>query len=365
MGILDFFDLKPLGAILRDLETPVSVIDVDILDANLKRWQARSDALGLANRPNAKTHKLAEVAKYQLALGASGISVQKLGEAEVVADARISDILVTFNIVGELKLVRLAALARRTAISVVADSEEVARGIGGAGLVAGCDIAVLVECDTGAGRNGLQSADAAVALAKFVDATPGIAYGGLMTYSAAGGRVKADAFLAGARDLATAAGLQTATVGIGGSPDMWKDEGLSSATEYRAGTYVHFDRSLIALGACSYADCVLSLLAAMVSRPAPERAIIDAGSKALTSGPLGLEGYRVVHSLGDAQVYNVNEEHGYLDLSRVDVRPSIGDLVAITPNHACPVSNLFDQVILVRGSEVLGRVGVDALGLVQ
>jgi D-serine deaminase-like pyridoxal phosphate-dependent protein len=146
---------------------------------------------------------------------------------------------------------------------------------------------------------------------------------------------------------------------------MWKDEGLSHITEYRAGTYIYFDRSLAERGTCGYDDCALTVLATVVSRPTSDRAIIDAGSKALTSDLLGLSGYGAVQELGRAPVYDVNEEHGYLDISAVAEKPKVGDLVRVTPNHVCPVSNLFDKVVFVKDGEVLGAVKVDARGTVQ
>lgn len=365
MNILDHLTFEPVGDRIDELETPVPIIDIDIVDRNLKRWQERCDALGLRNRPHIKTHKLAGLARYQVALGAGGLAVQKLGEAEVMADAGIDDLLLTFNIVGASKLKRLAALAKRTDIKVVADNSAVIKGLGEAGVIAGRDIAVLVECDTGAGRNGAQTPEAAAELAKEIEATPGIVYGGLMTYPAPGTRLKGEAFLGKARDLIAEAGLETGIISSGGSPEMWSDEGIGIATEYRAGTYIYFDRALIKAGACDWSDCALKVLATVVSVPTPERALIDAGSKALTMDLLGLEGYGVVHDLGDAPIYALNEEHGYLDISKLERKPAVGDLVRITPNHVCPVSNLYDRVVFIRGDKVLGAVKVDARGAVQ
>ena len=363
MNLLGNFKLEDVGKRIEDLETPVPLVDIAVVERNLRKWQTRCDTLGIANRPHIKTHKLVGLAKAQLDLGARGITVQKLGEAEVMADAGFDDMLLTFNVVGRHKLERLAALARRIRISVVADSREVVEGLSQAGQMAGRDIPVLVECDSGAGRNGVQSPEAAVELAKFIASTKGVTYGGLMTYP--GTRADADRFLAKALDLAAKSGLKTALVSSGGSPDMWKDEGLSHVTEYRVGTYIYFDRSLAERGVCTYDDCAVSVLATIVSRPTDKRALIDAGSKALTSDLLGLKGYGVVRNLDFATVYNVNEEHGYLDISATSSKTAVGDLVRVTPNHVCPVINLFDKVVLIRGPEVLGAVTVDARGKVQ
>ena len=152
MDILKHFQFEDVGTRLEDLETPVPVIDIDVVERNLTRWQARCDAMGFANRPHIKTHKLVPLAHAQMELGAKGITVQKLGEAEVMADGGISDMLLTFNVVGRHKLERLAALAQRTGIKVVADNTDVLEGLSHAASLAGRDIIVLVECDTGAGR---------------------------------------------------------------------------------------------------------------------------------------------------------------------------------------------------------------------
>ncbi len=365
MELIDYLKLRPVGKKLEDLETPVPIIDVDVVERNVTKWQSRCDALGLANRPHIKTHKLVGLAQYQIAKGAKGITVQKLGEAEVMADGGIRDMLLTFNVVGRTKTDRLAALARRTDISVVADNNEMLEGLAYAAGKAGRAIAVLVECDTGAGRNGVQSPAAALALAKAIDKSQGLSFGGLMTYASAGQRLQTAAFLDDARKQCQASALEVRVISSGGSPDMWKDEGLAKLTEYRAGTYIYFDRTLAARGTCDFADCALSVLTTIVSRPTDARAIIDAGTKTLTSDLNGLEGYGVAHALGDAKVYAANEEHGFLDVSQLEHKPLIGERIEITPNHVCPVSNLFDEVVFVRGQEVLGAVKVDARGMVK
>jgi D-serine deaminase-like pyridoxal phosphate-dependent protein len=146
---------------------------------------------------------------------------------------------------------------------------------------------------------------------------------------------------------------------------MYSDEGLAGITEYRAGTYVYCDRSLVARRVCEMSDCAVHVLATVVSRPTGDRAIIDAGSKSLTSDLLGLSGYGTLTSHGNAQISEVSEEHGHVDLAGTADKPGIGDLVRVLPNHVCPVSNLFDKVVLIRGSEVLGAVRVDARGAVH
>ena len=361
----EFFNFEFVGQRIEDLETPVPIIEFDVMLANLRRWQSHSDGLGIANRPHIKTHKLVSVAKLQLALGAKGICVQKLGEAEVMADAGIRDQLLTFNIVGRSKLERLVQLIKRTDIAVVADSVAVVDGLAQAARSAGRTLSVLVECETGLGRNGVTAPIAALTLAQYIEASSGLKFGGLMTYPPAFKRGDVAAFIAETKQLLTTARLQCPRVSSGGSKDMWDKTGLSDVTEYRVGTYIYNDRSLVAAGACSFADCAETVLTTVVSTPTAERAIVDAGSKALTSDLLGLDGYGVVQDLGMAKIYNVNEEHGYLDTSNAPRRVRVGEQLHITMNHTCPVNNLFDKVVFVRGQHVLGAVRVDARGKVQ
>ena len=283
-----------------------------------------------------------------------------------MADAGITDMLLTFNVVGRHKLERLADLARRTAIKVVADNEAVLEGLSHAAGLAGRDIEVLVECDTGAGRNGVQSPEAALRLAQAIDRTPGSRLrraDDAAEERRARARWRPSSTRRGT-DLA-ASGLDVPAVSTGGSPDMWKDEGLAHVSEYRAGTYIYFDRMQVAAGSATPDDCALTVLSTVVSVPTGDRAMLDAGSKALTSDLMGLEGYGEVRSLSGAPVYNMSEEHGFLDISKVNDKPRVGDLLRITPNHVCPVTNLFDRVVFVRGDEVLGAVRVDARGTVQ
>lgn len=360
-----FFAFEPAGRTIEDLETPVPIIDIDVMMANLGRWQTRCDRLGLANRPHIKTHKLVGAAKLQLALGASGICVQKLGEAEVMADAGITDMLLSFNVVGQAKLKRLSQLLERTETAVVADNAEILEGLAQAARAAGRKLSVFAECDTGMGRNGAQTPESAAELAKTISHNANLSFGGLMTYPPAFRRKEVAAFVAETIDRLERAGLACPRVSSGGSKDMWDDSGLEDITEYRAGTYIYFDRTLVAAGACTFADCAERVLATIVSVPTGGRAIIDAGSKALTSDLLGQSDYGVASNLAMAKVYNVNEEHGYLDIAHLSRKPKVGERVMITMNHVCPVNNLFDRVVFVRGSEVLGAVKVDARGKVQ
>lgn len=350
---------------IADLETPCVLIDLDLAEANLARAQAYADAHGLKLRPHIKTHKLPFFAHRQLALGAVGITCQKLGEAEVMADSGVSDILVPFNILGPPKLARLHALHARIAIAVSADSPDTIEGYAGAFAEPAHPLAVMIECDTGAGRCGVQTPEQALALARQIHAAPGLRFSGLLTYPPRGGAAEAERWLAHAKALIEAAGIPVPAISNGGSPDLYAAAEVPSATEHRPGTYIYSDRMQVAFGLGTLAQCALSVLATVVSRPTPTRAVLDAGSKALAADLCPAPGHGHVVEYPDALVASLSEEHATLDLSRSEARPLIGERVRVIPNHACVVSNLFDHVHLVRGEEVVERLPVAARGRVD
>jgi D-serine deaminase-like pyridoxal phosphate-dependent protein len=347
------------------LDTPAVLIDLDRVEANLQRVQAYADKHGLKLRPHIKTHKLPRFARRAMELGAVGITVQKLGEAEVFADAGITEIFLPYNIIGAAKLARLKALHERVHISVTADSPETVDGLSATFATAPVPLTVLVECDTGMGRCGVQTPAQAWALAEKVAKSPGLRFGGLMTYPAAG-QVEANAaWLAAAKLALTSAGLVPEIVSNGGTPDIWRAHEVTAATEHRPGTYIYMDRYQVAKGVGTFDDCALTVLATVVSRPTENRAIIDAGSKALTSDTLGLTGFGLIEAYPEAVIVGLSEEHGTIDLTNCASKPKIGDKLRIIPNHACVVSNLFDRVTLISKDAVVETVTVDARGRVD
>jgi len=350
---------------LEHLETPAMVIREAVVLENIRRFQAHCDRVGLAFRPHIKTHKSIRMAKAQLEAGAVGINCQKIGEAEVMAGAGIEDILITYNIIGPEKLARLRALGEKIArLSVTADNVEVVHGLSGAFADAERPLTVLVECDTGGARCGVQNPQAAVDLAEKIAASPNLTFGGLMTYPAKGGQDNVVAFMTAAVAALEGRGLSCPVVTSGGTPDMWTAAPEGVLTEYRAGTYIYNDRSLVAYGTCSYDDCAAVVVATVVSTPAPGRAVIDAGSKALTSDLLGLEGHGHILGHPDAQITGLSEEHGIVSYDAPDAF-RIGERLRIVPNHVCVVSNLFDSVWLERADGAgLEPMPIDARGKV-
>ena len=336
---------------VTELDTPAVTIRLDRLEANIARVQQRLSDHRVANRPHIKTHKIPAIAGMQLRAGASGITCQKLGEVEVFVDAGVcDDILLTFDVVGAAKTERLAALAKRVKrLAVVLDSEVVARGISEAARRAGVEIPFLVECDTGNWRNGVQTPQAALDLASLAMKLPGLRFEGLMTYP---NRPEAVGFFDQALLLFRHARIPVPVVSGGGTPALATIGNYPMMTEHRAGTYVYNDVLTVSAGAATWDDCAMSVRATVVSRPTPERAVIDTGSKVLTREQYSVKNYGRVIQYPDAVIMNLNEEHGVIDLTACKTRPEIGEVIEIIPNHCCVVSNMMDEVYGIRNGAV-------------
>jgi D-serine deaminase-like pyridoxal phosphate-dependent protein len=329
----------------EDIETPAAVVDAGRLERNLSRWQEHCNRHGLANRPHVKTHRCVEIAQRQLALGAVGITCQKLGEAEVMADAGCDDILIPFNIVGASKLERLRALLDRIALTVSVDDAALLHGLAGAATGASRELGVLVDCDTGLGRTGVATPEAAVDLAVDIASGDGLRFDGFLTYPTPEDAV---GFLAEAVARAEMRGLNVTVVSAGGTPTMWESGSLRpTVTEYRVGNYAFYDRMSIAAGAAELDDVALTVHATVVSRPAQDRAILDAGSKALTSDLGPDPGHGLVLEAPNSTIVKLSEEHAHVTLADGDVL-ELGQRVRIVPNHACVVVNLYDELAITR-----------------
>jgi D-serine deaminase-like pyridoxal phosphate-dependent protein len=348
-----------------DLDTPAVTILLDRLDANIERVQTAIAGHGVANRPHIKTHKIPAIARMQLDAGAVGITCQKLGEVAAFVDGGIDgDILLTYNIVGEKKTDRLMELSSRVErLAVVADNEVVVRGLSEAGVRHGRDVPLLIECDTGFGRNGVQTPEAARELGRFAMNLPRIRFEGLMTFP--NKAPQTGEFLSQAIALFEADGIPVPVVSGGGTPAVQTLGDFPMMTEHRAGTYVYNDVMMVTAGAATWDDCAMYVRATVVSLPTPDRAIIDAGSKVLTREQYYVENFGRVVEYPDAAVVNMSEEHGMLDLSRLAAKPKIGEVINIIPNHCCVVTNMVDEVYGLRGDSVEVVWPVAARGAVR
>jgi D-serine deaminase-like pyridoxal phosphate-dependent protein len=353
-----------------DRSTPCLLVDVDVLAANVERMARHAVAVGARLRPHAKTHKSAAIARLQRDAGAIGFTVATLREAEALATAGFDDLLLAGAALGPDSAARLRRLREVAQVSQLVDGIDGARA---AGTGAPC----LWEVDIGAQRAGTAPGSATIAAAAAaVDAT-GIVLVGVLTFPGHAYGAGDDADLdravhdeqqaVGATVQAAAAAGVTLGVRSGGStPTAWRAQAAGPLTELRPGNYVFHDATQVALGVCSQAQCALRVLATVVSRPTPQRVVLDAGSKALGRERMTprTPGYGLL--LGDHAPLPVGalyEEHAIVEApAGTRGLPRVGDRVELLPNHACVTANLHDRYVLRRGEEVVDVIAVDARG---
>jgi len=279
-----------------------------------------------------------------------------------MADAGLEDIFLPYNIMGITKLARLMRLAARVRLSVTADSAFTVHGCARAATEAGIELPVLVEFDSGIHRCGVQTPREAAELAQLIADSAGLRFGGLMTFPH---NAESDVFVRATKALLKASGLSVDCVSYGGTPVMWSAHKRTEVTEYRAGTYIYGDRSIIKSGAMTLDQIAMSVVTTVVSRPTADRGILDGGSKTFSSDLLGLDGHGLILEYPEARFYAMSEEHGHVDFGPCARKPEIGERVTVIPNHTCPVSNLFDEVIGVRNGYVEQVFAVAARGTVH
>jgi D-serine deaminase-like pyridoxal phosphate-dependent protein len=331
---------------VADLDTPAVIVDLDRLEANIERMQALMNRFGLGFRPHVKAHKIPEIAQMQMRAGAIGITCQKIGEAEVMANAGLKNILLSYNIVGASKLDRLTRLAKRSDLIAAVDSEYTVAGIAQAACAANVEVKLVIELDTG-DRAGVQSAAAAVALGQRIQAYEGVRLVGLMAFPTPPEKAP---FIAEVVSSFRQRGLPLEIVSGGGSVPALTAGQVPGLTEHRAGAYVYGDRYCVRNRLNTWEDCAQRVVCTVVSRPTANRAIIDAGSKTTTNDGGAPFGYLMEYP--EADFYLQSEEHGHIDLSRCTRKPEIGEQITFVPNHTCACTNLHDQVFGVRNGVV-------------
>jgi D-serine deaminase-like pyridoxal phosphate-dependent protein len=351
---------------LEDVPTPALTVDRGRLLANVTEMSARARSLGVALRPHAKTHKSPAIAALQRDHGATGLTVATLPEAEGFAASGIDDVLVTAPPVGEWRLERVAALARRVRLRVVVDDVEVVGALERACRRGGVEVGYVWEVDCGVGRFGTPpGAPTAELVARVTDSTRHCSFDGLLAFGGhAYGATGRDGIEAAARDeyeaIAQTAGaladrgIEVRVRSIGSTPTshfMWSAEGI---TEIRPGNYVFYDATQVALGVVPLERCALSVLATVTSHPGRDRLILDSGSKALAAERLtGLStGFGVIEGHPELTVERLYEEQAIV---RVDgpCALRVGDRVRVVPNHACAAANLHDRMLIVEGGAIV------------
>lgn len=349
---------------ISELETPAVIVDLDVMDANLSRMADYCRKHNLLLRPHTKTHKIPELAKRQIASGATGITVAKIGEAEVMLESGITDILIAYPIVGAEKAKRLATLAERAKITVSLDSEEAASAISEAASRKGATVRILIELNVGFDRCGVGNEVEVVRLARKIASLPGLEFKGLMFFPGHFGvlpeqrsvlRAQVNGFLDRVFEACAREQLPVSIVSGGSTPAAYESDFFHGVNEVRPGTYIFNDRNTVGVSAASLNDCALSVLVTVVSTGVPGRAVIDGGSKTFSSDRYQAEdgsGFGLVKEDHAVQIERLSEEHGHLNITRSERRYKVGDRLSVIPNHVCTTVNMHDEIHGVRGEQV-------------
>lgn len=360
-----------------DLETPSVLIHYDTLKKNIENMAGFAKQYGIALRPHIKTHKMVELAKWQIREGAVGITTAKLGEAEVMAQQGINQILIAYPILGEGKLQRLKKLKEIAQVTTVIDGVEQAEILSGFAGEHQNQFDVMLEIDTGLKRCGVLPGEPAFQLYQRLQSLPGIHIQGIMTHAghAYGAASPNEALMIGRQEgqamvetaeLFRKRGISLTEVSVGATPTVKTSGTTPGVTEIRPGNYVFNDMTQVRLGVASIEDCALRVAARIVGRPALDRFIIDAGAKSLAldqgaHGTGGVSGYGFVVGHPGLTITRLSEEHGMVHIAE-STSLEVGDIIEIIPNHSCPVANLTDEVYIVKDGQIIDTWKVAARG---
>lgn len=362
---------------VEDLETPALVIDLDIMERNLQRIADYTSEYELRLRPHTKTHKIPALGRKQVELGAVGLTVAKVGEAEVMVKAEPPEILVAYPVIGHSKLERLMEVAKKTRVTVSLDSEVAARQLSDAAQAAQTEVGVLAEVDVGLGRVGVAPGDSLLTLAKQIASLPGLHFEGVAFYPGhikgvgAEGQVALEHLTQTVQfiiDSLSGIGLKPKVVSGGSTPTLFSSHLVEGVNEIRPGTYIFNDRNSVSAGLCGYEHCAASMLMTVVSTSKPGQMIVDGGSKTFSSDRLITGGdttFGYVVDAPEALFTKMNEEHGYVELGKTDRKFEVGDRVRIIPNHVCTAVNMHERLYGVRNGTVEEIWTVEGRGKLQ
>ncbi len=364
-----------------DLDTPVVAIDLDIMERNISWLAELARANHIQLRPHIKTHKIPEIADLQLKAGAIGITCAKIGEAEVmIGKSKANDIFIAYQIVGAEKVRRLLKLAEHPKLkrlSIGADSVEVARPISDAARRRGLKIPVILKTDVGFSRTGVPAGRPTLDLAWKIEKMPGLKLAGIYTYEGQVYRAKtprdmrplahgACQRLTETAELLRKSGIVVDTVSVGATPAARFTSKFPGIMELRCGTYVFNDQMQILCGSAEAGDCALTIVATVISVPSSDRAVIDAGSKSVTSENISKFGvFGLIKGRPDLRFVGANEEHGMIKMTSPQRKLKVGDRLEIIPNHVCPVMNLHDEAVGIRNGRVETVWAIAARGKIR
>ena len=360
---------------ISELDTPALVIDLDIMERNLRRVADYTKEHHLRLRPHTKTHKVPAVGRRQLDSGAVGLTVAKVGEAEVMLGANPPDLLLAYPVLGASKMKRLMEVAKKTRLTVALDNLISAKELSEAAGAANVEVGVLAEVDAGLNRVGVSPGPELMELARGLCSLPHLRFEGIDFYP---GHIR-DTAEKGSEQISKLSelvqcmlddfkrdGIEVRVVSGGSTPTLFQSHKVRGLTEIRPGTYVYNDVNTVASGACTFADCAVSILVTVVSTARPHQIIVDGGSKTFSSDtavPPSVHG-RIVES-PECAFYRENEEHGYVDIANAQRGFAVGDRLNIIPAHVCVAVNLHEYVYGKRGDRIEEVWRVEGRGKLQ
>jgi D-serine deaminase-like pyridoxal phosphate-dependent protein len=371
--------VKNILSLFSLIDTPALLLDHTCLLNNISKMQKLADNAAVHLRPHIKTHKSVYIAQKQIEKGAVGITVAKLGEAEVMSKAGIHDIFIANQVAHPLKIHRLFVLHKKIEISIGIDNVEQIRLLNNVFTNQDRPLKILIEIDSGFHRCGVEPGIKLIDLANMVIKEPGLKLKGIFTHAGHVycanslsevqqiGEQEAE-IMQKAKALLKAHGIKIDIVSVGSTPTVKYSAKNPEANEIRPGNYVFYDNFQLALGSCMLNECSLFLLATVISQPANQRIVIDAGSKSLSLDQ-GAHSSQLVKNYGkilniEGEIVQLSEEHGIIHLTKPQ-KIEIGSPVLIVPNHACSVSNLFSHYYLFENNRIIKQINVDARGKSQ
>lgn len=358
------------------LDTPTMIVDETVMQTNIDEMQSMANSFGVKLRPHIKTHKTPQIALRQIAAGAVGITCAKLGEAEVMAEGGIQDILIAYPTLGDLKIKRLLSLMERARVIVALDSHDAAVQLSEAMIAAERTLEVYIEVDTGQHRSGVLAGSPTVKLGLDVARLSGLRLIGVFSHeghaNTQGPETIAEvAVAAGQAIVATAEelrrqGVDITVVSVGSTPAAAITPSVQGITEMRPGTYVFKDTTAFRYGIYGPDRCAARVVSTVVSHAAADRCIVDAGAKTLAlDKSMGHPGHGYIVGHPGSVIHSLSEEHGWVDIPADDTGFRIGQRVEIIPNHICPSVNLMDDLVIVRDGYVVDSWKVAARGKIR
>lgn len=362
------------------IDTPALLIDYDLMVQNLKFMQGKAEQYKVKLRPHTKTHKMPELAKLQVEMGACGITVAKVGEAEVMAQNGLTNIFIANEIVGLSKLERLRELTRQIDIRLGVDNEYQIKQLAEVFKNEDKGIEVLIELEVGENRSGVITDEQLLHLARCIAQTPKVHLKGIFsheghTYKAANReeciRLAAESQerTLRAANMIRGLGIELDTVSIGATPSLMQAGISKGITEIRPGTYIFLDAGQgSALG--GFSKCAATILTTVISQPTEERVVLDAGAKSLTSqnrsgGICATYGYGLVKNTEDVRLSGLFDEHGLICDKTFSESVQVGEKIEVIPNHICPACNLYESAYLVSGGKIEREISILCRGKVR